>query len=403
MTLFELARHAGGRARSWSEPDGSFDNGQHILIGAYHRTLALMSDVGVPVDRAFDRRPLALKFADGRGLEIGGGPAPLAFARALLGFRGWTWPERLVVLRHAMGWWRQGFRCAPDLTVAQLTADWPPAAKRLLIEPLCVAALNTPAREASAEVLLRVMRDALFGRPGDADALLPRWPLSRCLAEPACAWLVSHGARVRFGTRVSILQPIGDRWQVEGEEFDQAVLACPAGQAARLTARWAPAWSAMAAGLAYEPIVTVHVAAPGRRLAAPMVALMDGPEAPAQFAFDLGQLGTGEGRWAFVISGAAEWVARGAPAIAAATLSQARAALAPDGDGNPLAVRAVLAERRATFRCTPGLQRPPARIAPALVAAGDYVQGPYPATLEGAVRAGEAAVDLLRPARAVAA
>ena len=55
----------------------------------------------------------------------------------------------------------------------------------------------------------------------------------------------------------------------------------------------------------------------------------------------------------------------------------------------------LAAEKRATFRCTPGLLRPQALIAPGLVAAGDYVQGPYPATLEGAVRAGEAAVALL--------
>ena len=34
----------------------------------------------------------------------------------------------------------------------------------------------------------------------------------------------------------------------------------------------------------------------------------------------------------------------------------------------------------------PGLQRPPATIAPALVAAGDHIEGPYPATIEGAVR-----------------
>jgi len=56
----------------------------------------------------------------------------------------------------------------------------------------------------------------------------------------------------------------------------------------------------------------------------------------------------------------------------------------------------VLAEKRATFRCTPGLVRPPAGIASRLVAAGDYVDGPYPATLEGAVRSGEAAAALLR-------
>jgi len=53
----------------------------------------------------------------------------------------------------------------------------------------------------------------------------------------------------------------------------------------------------------------------------------------------------------------------------------------------------VGAEKRATFQCTPGLQRPPARIAANLWAAGDYVAGPYPATLEGAVRSGRQAAQ----------
>jgi predicted NAD/FAD-dependent oxidoreductase len=48
-------------------------------------------------------------------------------------------------------------------------------------------------------------------------------------------------------------------------------------------------------------------------------------------------------------------------------------------------------EKRATFACTPGLRRPPTHIAPGLMACGDYVTGPYPATLEGAVRSGLAA------------
>ena len=56
---------------------------------------------------------------------------------------------------------------------------------------------------------------------------------------------------------------------------------------------------------------------------------------------------------------------------------------------------ATIAERRATFRSTPGLLRPPTVIAPRLVAAGDYVDGPYPATLEGAVRAGKAAAYVM--------
>jgi len=60
----------------------------------------------------------------------------------------------------------------------------------------------------------------------------------------------------------------------------------------------------------------------------------------------------------------------------------------------PLHVVQTVVEKRATFACTTGLRRPPARVAAGLFAAGDYVDGPYPATLEGAVRSGLAAADM---------
>jgi predicted NAD/FAD-dependent oxidoreductase len=58
---------------------------------------------------------------------------------------------------------------------------------------------------------------------------------------------------------------------------------------------------------------------------------------------------------------------------------------------NLQAIQTVV-EKRATFSCTPALKRPATAIAPGLWAAGDYIDGPYPATIEGAVRSGLAAV-----------
>jgi predicted NAD/FAD-dependent oxidoreductase len=51
----------------------------------------------------------------------------------------------------------------------------------------------------------------------------------------------------------------------------------------------------------------------------------------------------------------------------------------------------TVVEKRATFACTPQLRRPCANPAPGLSVCGDYVAGPYPATLEGAVLSGIAA------------
>ena len=55
----------------------------------------------------------------------------------------------------------------------------------------------------------------------------------------------------------------------------------------------------------------------------------------------------------------------------------------------------TIIEKRATFACTPGLTRPSNQIAPGLLVCGDYVAGPYPATLEGAVRSAQQAVALI--------
>ena len=59
----------------------------------------------------------------------------------------------------------------------------------------------------------------------------------------------------------------------------------------------------------------------------------------------------------------------------------------------------TLVEKRATFACTPALQRPGLAIGPGLWACGDYVEGPFPATLEGAVRSGVAAAQQAHAAR----
>ena len=396
VTLFEMAGHWGGRARSVDVHGLALDNGQHILIGAYVRTLALMATVGADAAGALDRRPLELRYPDGRGLRMAKGPAWLAFAGAVAGCVGWTWRDRLALVQTAIAWTLAGFKCAPHLSVHDLCKTLPSAVRQLLIDPLCVAALNTPAAQASATVFLRVLRDALFGGRGSADLLLPRRSLSPLLPTPAQRWLQTRGAHLRLGQRVEQLESTAAGWLVDGRTFDAVVLACSAGEAARLAQPHAPGWSEVARAMQYEPIVTVYLQCPGARLVAPMTALREGPDAPAQFVFDHGALGASPGIFAFVVSGARAWIDLGLAATGEAVQRQARRDFpAATWPSDPTVLR-VMAEKRATFRCTPGLRRPGARIARGLVAAGDYIEGPYPATLEGAVRSGEAALQWLQ-------
>lgn len=389
VTLFEMATQLGGRSRAVAAAGQVLDNGQHIMIGAYSATLGLMRAIGVDVERALLRTPLRFTYPDGSGLHLEPGAPILAFVRAVLRHPNWTKAERWALLLASARWALARFRCEEDLTVDELTAGLPPAVRAQLIDPLCVAALNTPAHEASAQVFLRVLKDALFSGPGSADLLLPRVSLSELLPTPAQRWL--GNTVLRTMTRVAALRAHGGRWLVDSEFFDRVVLAASPSESARLTAEIAPAWSQAVATLQFEPIVTIYLQGDGVRLPEPMLALFsDHARFPAQFVFDRGQLGGHPGLLAFVVSGAQTWVDRGLQATTDATLAQARAQLGLD-----LLTVHVQAEKRATFRCTPALIRPPAQIAPGLFAAGDYVDGPYPATLEGAVRSGLAAAGQL--------
>ncbi|MEO5737228.1 MAG: desaturase, partial [Variovorax sp.] len=143
----------------------------------------------------------------------------------------------------------------------------------------------------------------------------------------------------------------------------------------------ATAWCAQARALRFEAITTVYLEG-GHRLPEPMLALRSTPDAPAQFVFDRGQLGGPAGLWAMVVSASSTERA----ALETQVCAQAGAQL---GCRHPRVLQTVV-EKRATFACTPGLERPPMQIAPGLSACGDYVEGPYPATLEGAVLSGVA-------------
>lgn len=399
ITLIEMARAPGGRARRVETAAGVFDNGQHILIGAYSATLELMGTVGAEPQRMLLRRPLALVDPSGRGMRLPPGAPLPAFVRAVLLARHWRGLDRLALLQAAAGWGLRGFRCPSDWSVQQLCRQLPESVRRDLIEPLCVAALNTPMQLASAEVFLRVLRDALFSGEGSADLLLPREPLSALLPDPAWRWLQAAGAHCIAGRRVQSLVAGVTGWRVDGEPFDGVILACPPAEAARLVSPINPSWADQAAGLRYEPIVTAWLRDATLQRADPMLALPPGPRAPAQFAFDLGALQpspASRGLWALVASSAAPWLSEGLAACAQALLAQAREAF-PGAFAGPDAEVLVhaAAERRATFACTPGLRRPGRVIAPGLQAAGDAIEGPYPATLEGAVRSGQAAADAL--------
>jgi squalene-associated FAD-dependent desaturase len=273
---------------------------------------------------------------------------------------------------------------------------------RLMWNPLCIAALNTPPERASARVFLNVLRDSLGARRAASDMLIPRVDLSALLPDAAAAYLERHGALVRAGTTAGALRQAGGGWRLDdrqGEslgEFAGVVLATGPEAAAQLLDGIAD--TAPLRALAHEPITTCYLQYdPGLRLPRPFYALADDPQRRAwgQFVFDRGQLGADAGLLAVVVSAAGHAIADGHAALEDGVARQLAADFGLPALANPQWSK-LITEKRATFSCTPGLQRPDNAGMPAgLALAGDYVAGDYPATLEGAVRSGMAAARLL--------
>lgn len=397
VCVFEAARNWGGRARALEirAPHGDIwtvDNGQHLLIGAYSECLRLMRAVGVNVEQALLRHPLDLRDVHGQGLHLPQLPVPWNVLYGIFATRGWIGRDKVALLLRAMRWQRQRFGCLPDATVADLCQGLPPRVMQTLIEPLCVSALNLPASDACGSVFLRVLQDSLFGAAGGSDLLIPRVDMGQLFPTTAAGWLEQQGAHLRLGQRVQSIQCCSQfdstqpsAWSVDGEVFDAVILATHSAEAARLVddiGNVGRAWATCAGTLAHTAIATIYAWTPTNDLVlpAPMVALHPTACAPAQFAFDRSQLAGPPGLLALVVS--ASHGSR--DVLQKQVIAQAQQQL-----GLPaLQPLKTVADKRATFSCTPSVQRPAAQITAGIWACGDYVQGPYPATLEGAVRSG---------------
>jgi len=390
--VFEASRTLGGRARSIDIEGSTVDNGAHILIGAYGETLRLMRQVGVDPDHALQRHPLRLEYPGELSIAAPRLPAPLHLAWALLAAKGLTLAEKFAAIRFMRSVEALGFRLPQDISAAQLLADHRQSERlRLYLwEPLCVAALNTEATQASAQVFLNVLRDSLAAERAASDLLLPAVDFSAMFPEPAARFVAAHGGEVHRGARIETVTRSADGYRLDAHgPYAQVVMAVAPYHLGKLIAALPElaALNAAVAAFAWEPIVTAYLSyASGVRLPFPMIGVAQGH---AQWLFDRGELCHQPGLIAAVIS------AHGRHAdLSDAVLAErihGEIARAVPNLPPPLWSRVII-EKRATFSCTPNMKRPPCVTAlPGVYLAGDYVASDYPATLESAVRSGVAA------------
>lgn len=392
VTVYEAARTLGGRARRIDVNGLALDNGAHLLIGAYRETLRLIRLVRG--DRTGLRAaPLDLHVQGGFRMRAPALPAPLHLVAAIVTARGLPLRERIAIARFMARMRGAHFRIESDTTVAALLATGGQGrnACRFLWYPLCVAALNTRPEDASAQVFLNVLRDSLARTRADSELLLPTEDLSTVFPDAAAGYVEARGGRVLLGQTVERVRHTPDGFVVVSaagaQRCDRVVCALPPFRLADVLSELPPLQPVLecVAGLRYEPIYTTYLQYPAEvHLPQPMLGLAGGH---AHWAFDRGRLCGQHGLIAVVISAHGPHEEMDLDALGA-TLHAELAAALPGLTAAPLWVRTV-AERRATFACTPNLERPAQRTPlPGLYLAGDYTASPYPGTLEAAVRSG---------------
>ncbi|MES2899452.1 MAG: hydroxysqualene dehydroxylase HpnE [Pseudomonadota bacterium] len=410
VTLLEAAREVGGRARVVQAHGRSLDNGQHIMLGAYTESFRLMKIVGVDLGPAMLNLPLQMRYPPGSGgmdFVAPRLPAPLHLGIALLRAKGLERADKMALARFSTTARWMDWQLYHDCSVSELLERFDQTARltKLMWRPLCLAALNTPPERASAQVFMNVLRDSLGAKRASSDMLLPRLDLSALFPAAAGRFVTQRGGAVLSGTKAHSLTRTSQGWQVAASgdwnaSADAVVLATPAPGAATLLAPLAePALLAQLAAFEYEAITTCYLQyASATTLALPFYALIDDEFAGhwGQFVFDRGQLDQRQGGLlAVVISASHAASALGQPALASAVAAQLALVFGRPELATPLSVQ-VITEKRATFACSPGLQRPPCNIGIAgLALAGDYTASDYPATLEAAVRSGSTAAKYL--------
>ncbi len=411
VMLLDAAPQAGGRARSLSLQTGAaplaLDNGQHLLIGGYRETLALLSRIDLDPDTVLHRFPLQLRSVQGLSVDAGRWPGRAGLAWGLLRARGLSVGQRLAAGRllatlppDTDRHWPQG------MTVAQWLTDrgQPEALIRRLWSPVCVGALNTALHEACARTFARVLRDTFRAAPDAFDMLLARRGLSTVLPEPALAWLHSRGAEVHLRCPVRALARNPEHgWTIRTDKglvaTDQVVLALPPRAALRMLEPLVPGGTLPAhSDFEEEPIATVWLAWRDTLGLPDTVLLHDDmlAAAPGQWLFS--RPDASGSHWhtvAGVVVSAAGHTLPDPQTLAQQVKNQVSAQLAVP----PAPFARAIIERQATQRCTP--QRPRIdraqlrRLCPGLELAGDWMWPDYPSTLESAVRSGVAAAQEL--------
>ena len=383
VTLFDSAGQAGGRCRSYYDPtfDGVIDNGNHLVLSGNRAVYAYLERIGAaanltgPVRALFDF--VDLQSGARWSLKPNEGALPWWVGSASRRVPGTTPADYAAYAKLLFAGKRQ--------TVGDVMACKGRLWERLM-HPFLLAALNTEPCDASARLAGAILKETLVrgGRAYRPRIATPT--LAAAFIEPALEFLKNRGAEVRFNERLRAITFGGHA--AAALEFPDATMPVARTDAVILAV---PPWVAkdivpnLKTPLQFRSIVNAHFKFPAP-LGVPAILGLTGGTAEWIFSF--------ADRISVTVSGADAIVDKDREELAQILWADVARAL---GISATLPKWQIVKEKRATFAATPqeDARRPPARTGwRNFFLAGDWTDTGLPATIEGAVRSGEAAAAL---------
>ena len=383
--VHEATQQAGGRCRSYFDAatNLTIDNGNHLLLSGNRHALAYATSIGTEAGLVGPKRAL-FPFVDlttGQRwqLDLGDSRLPL-----------WVLDEARRVPDTGL---LDYLALIPLVWAApsKLVADSIPCKGTLyqrLVQPLLLAALNVDPPEGSAGLAGAVVRETLLAGGAACRPLIAREGLSAVLVEPAIKLLQGKGAGIQLGHELRAFGTSANR--VDELKFGGDIVAVEPGDAVVLAVPPRPA-AALLPGLKtptkFRAIVNAHFRFDPPPGMPPILGVVGGL---VEWLFAFPQ------RLSVTISNADRLVDMPREELAQAIwrdICKAAGIVA-----NDLPPWQIVRERRATFEATPkqNALRPGASTdLKNLFLAGDWTDTGLPATIEGSVRSGNHAADLV--------
>jgi squalene-associated FAD-dependent desaturase len=416
VTLLESRGRLGGAAYSFTREGIRADNGQHVFLRcctAYRELLEQLSARDLVTLQSRLEIPVLAPGGRRGTLRRSSLPAPLHLSGSLLRYQLLAPRQRFAVAKamaalrkvdyedpaadaRSFGDWLREHSQDPD-TIETLWG--------LIVRPT----LNLEPRDASLAQAAQVFQVGLLRDRDAGDIGYAQAPLSEIHDVAARRTLLREGVdvRLRHGATTIVRGDEGFEIEISGAPTltaDVVIVAVPPDRAARLLPPAAGLDRARLVALGRSPIVNVHVVYDRRVMDLPFAA---GVRTPVQFVFDrTDSSGVETGQYLVVSLSAADEELEMTTEELRGRYLPALAELLPAAAGAGVEAFFVTREHSATFRAGPGARalRPLAQTPlPGLVLAGSWTDTGWPATMEGAVRSGQAAAAaaLAAPPRSV--